>query len=122
LLCLEIVQQHTSLLTFLTPIPYNYTTAVDDLSRVALSIKYAESSPFSQLFSVRYFDQGDLVFGAQCNDKFLVCFFLATFVQDAHMCLAAIKCFGGFAKTTGETIVNKSKFEDTCENVASDGA
>jgi hypothetical protein len=113
LLGLEIIQQHTPLLTLLTPIPHHHTTAVDNLPRIALPVKYTQSSPFPQLFSVRHFDQRNFVFGAERDDEFLVCFFFATFVQDAHMCLAAVKGFGRFTKAPGETVVDEGKFEDT---------
>ena len=56
LLRLEIIQQNASLLALLTPIPHNHTTAVDNFSRITLSIEHAQASPFSQLFSIRYFD------------------------------------------------------------------
>ena len=40
LLGLEVVQQHTALLTLLTPVPYDHATAVDHLPRIAFSIKH----------------------------------------------------------------------------------
>ncbi len=55
------------------------------------------------------------MFGAERDDEFFVCFFLTSFVQNAHMCLATIESFGGFAKAASETIVDEGKFEDAWE-------
>lgn len=100
LLTLEVVQQHTSLLALLTPVPNNNAAAVDDLSCITLSIQHAETSPFAEHLAIRDLDQRDLVLGAQGNDKFLVCFFLAGFVEDAHVGLATIEGFACFTETS----------------------
>lgn len=80
LLGLEIIQQNASLLAFLAPVSHHHTAAVDDLAGIALPIQHTQSGPFAQLLAVRDFDQGDLVFGAERDDEFLVGFFLAAFV------------------------------------------
>lgn len=54
------------------------------------------------------------MFGTKSDDELLVCFLFAGFVEDTHVCLATIEGFGGFAKTTSESIVDESDFEDSC--------
>ena len=111
---MEIVQQHVPFLALLTPVPHNHAAAVDNFSGVAFPVKYAQPSPFAELLSVRHFDKRNLVFGAEGDDEFLVGFFFTAFIEDAHVCLAAIECFAGFAETTGETVVDEGKLEYTC--------
>lgn len=55
--------------------------------------RLTQTGPLSQLLSVWHLDQWDLVFRAQGNDKLLVCLFFASFVKNAHVCLAAIEGF-----------------------------
>lgn len=106
LLRLEVVQQHVSFLALLTPVADNHARAVDNLSRVSFSVENAQSSPLAQHLSIWNLNERDLVLGAEGNDKFLVCFFLAAFVQDAHVCLAAIEGFAGFTEAARETVVD----------------
>ena len=96
LLGLEIVQQHVPLLALLAPVPHNHTTAIDNFSSVALTIKHAQPSPLAQHLSIRHLDERNLVFRAKGDDEFLVCFFFTAFVQDTHVCLAAVKGLAGF--------------------------
>lgn len=114
LLTLEIIQQHTPLLTLLTPIPHDHTRAVDHLPRIPLSIQHTQTRPLAQLLAVRHLDERDLVLRAQRNDELLVRFFFAGFVEDAHVCLAAVEGFGGFAEAACETVVDEGDFEDSC--------
>lgn len=107
LLGLEVVQEDVALLAFLTPVTDDDARAVDDLSGVTLTVEDTETGPFTQHLSVGNLDQGDLVFGAQGNDELLVGFLFAGLVQDAHVCLATIEGLGGFAQTTGETVVDE---------------
>jgi hypothetical protein len=106
LLALEIVQQNTSLLALLTPIPHNDARAVNNLPSITLTIQNAKTGPLAQLLSIGHLDERDLVLGAQGNDEFLVGFFFAGFVEDAHVCLATVEGFGGFAQAAGKTVVN----------------
>jgi len=117
LLGLEIVQQHIALLALLTPVSDNDTRAVDHLSRVALTVEHAEAGPFAQHLAIGHLDQRDLVFRAQRNDELLVGFFLAGLVENAHMCLATIESFGGFAQTAGKTVVDEGNAEDTFQGI-----
>jgi hypothetical protein len=116
---LEIVQQHVPLLTLLTPVPHNHATAVDNFSSIALTIEHAQPSPLAQHLSVRHLDEGNLVFRAKGDNEFLVCFFLAAFVQDTHMCLATVKGLASFPQATRETIMDKGEFEDACVRIDS---
>ena len=116
LLGLEIVQQHVPLLALLTPVPYNHATAIDNFSSIALTVEHAQPSPLAQHLSVRHLDERNLVFRAKGDDEFLVCFFFTAFVQDTHVCLAAIEGLAGFPQATGEAIMDKGEFENTCEN------
>ena len=106
LLTLEIIQQHTPLLALLAPVSHHNTAAINHLPRVPLSIQHAQTRPLAQLLSIRHFDEGDLVLGAQCDDEFLVRFFFAGFVEDAHVRLAAVEGFGGFAEAARQTVVD----------------
>lgn len=114
MLGLEVVQQNTSLLALLTPISNHNARAVDDLSGVSFTVKNAQSSPFAELLAIRHLDERDFVLRAQRNDELLVGLLLACFVQDAHMSLATVECFAGFAEATGETVMDEGNFEDTC--------
>lgn len=100
-------------MALLTPVSDNDTRAVDHLSRVALTVEHAEAGPFAQHLAIGHLDQRDLVFRAQRNDELLVGFFLAGLVENAHMCLATIESFGGFAQTAGKTVVDEGNAEDT---------
>jgi hypothetical protein len=113
LLTREVIQQHTPLLTLLTPILDNHTTTIHDLPRIPLSIQHTQSRPLAQLLPIRHLDEGDLVLRAQSDDEFLVGFLLAGFVEDAHVCLAAVEGFGGFAEAAGEAVVDEGDFEDS---------
>src|SRR5271156_2818577 len=113
LLGLEIVQQHVPLLALFAPVPHNHATAIDNFSSIALTIKHAQPSPLAQHLSVRHLDERNLVFRAKGDDEFLVCFFFTAFVQDTHVCLAAVKGLAGFPQATGEAVVDKGEFEDT---------
>ena len=114
LLTLEIIQQHTPLLALLTPVPHDHTRAIDHLPRISLSVQNTQTRPLTQLLAVRHFDQRDLVLRAQRNDEFLVRLFFAGFVEDAHVCLATVEGFGGFAEAAREAVVNEGDFEDSC--------
>lgn len=118
LLRLEIIQQHVPLLALLAPVPHNDTAAVDDLARIALAIQHAQARPLAQHLAVGHLDERDLMFGAQRDDELLVRLFLAAFVQDAHVSLAAVKGFGRFAETARKAIVDEGELEDTCLNEA----
>ena len=113
LFTLEVVQQHTSLLRLLTPISYNNARAVNHLSRISLTVQHTQASPFAQHLSVRHLDKRDLVLRAQGNDEFLVGLFLAGFIKNAHVGLAAIEGFAGFTQATGETVMNECDLEDS---------
>lgn len=114
LLRLEIIQQHIPFLTLLTPVPDNHATAVDDLSCISFAIKHAKPSPLPKHLSVRHLDKRDLMFRAEGDDEFLVRFFFAAFVQDAHVCLAPVESFARFAEAPGKPVVDECEFEDTC--------
>ena len=64
-----------------------------------------------------HLDQGDLVLVAESNDQLLVGLLLAVLVQDAHVRLAAVQGLGGFAQTTGKTIVHESQLQHTLQGV-----
>ncbi len=115
LLTLEIIQQHTPLLTLLTPVPHDHTRAVDHLPRIPFTIQYTQTRPLAQLLAVRHLDERDFVLRAQRDDEFLVGFFFAGFVEDAHVRLAAVEGFGGFAEATRKTVVDEGDFEDSCD-------
>lgn len=114
LLCLEVVQQHTSFLRFLTPVLNHDARAVDDFPRIPLTIQHTQPGPLAQHLAVGDLDQRDLVLRAQRHDEFLVGFFLAGFVKHAHVGLAAVEGFGGFAEAAGETVVDECDLEDAC--------
>ena len=69
------------------------------------------------MLSIRNLDQRDLVLRAECNDQLLVCLLLASFVQDAHVCLTSVQSLGSLTKTTGKTIVHQGELEDTLEGI-----
>lgn len=79
--------------------------------------KLTQTGPLAQLLSVWDLDQWDLVFRAKGNDELLVCLFFAGFVEDAHVCLAAIEGFGGLTETAGETVVDESGLEASLQSV-----
>jgi len=114
LLLLEVVEQDTSLLRLLTPIPYNDARAVNNLSGIALTVEYAETGPFTEHLSIGDLDQRDLVLGAQRNDELLVGFLFAGLVEDAHVGLSAVERLAGFTETAGETVVDECELENTC--------
>jgi hypothetical protein len=114
LLGLEVVQQHITLLALFTPIPNNNAAAVDDLSGISLAVEHAQTGPLAQHLSIGDLDQGDLVLRAQRDDEFLIRFLFAGFVQDAHVGLATVEGFGGFAQATGKTVVDEGELEDSC--------
>jgi hypothetical protein len=57
------------------------------------------------------------VLRAKSHDQLLVCLLLASFVEDAHVCLATIEGLAGFAKPTGETVVDESDLENTLQGL-----
>jgi hypothetical protein len=59
------------------------------------------------------------VFRAKGDNEFLVCFFFAAFVQDTHVCLAAVKGLASFSQATGETVMDEGEFEDACVRIDS---
>ena len=113
LLTLEIIQQHTPLLTLLAPIPHHHTTAINHLPRIPLAIQHTQTRPLAQLLPIRHLDEWDFVLRAQGDDELFVGFFFAGFVQHAHVCLAAVEGFGGFAEAAGETVVDEGDFQDS---------
>jgi hypothetical protein len=111
LLLLEVVQQHAALLALLTPILDDHTRAVNDLARVALTVEHTQTSPLAELLAVGDLDERDLVLGAQGDDELLVGFLLAGLVEHAHVCLATVEGFGGFAQAAGEAVMDESDLE-----------
>jgi hypothetical protein len=69
------------------------------------------------LLSIRYLDQGDLVLRAQRNHQLLVCFFFASFVQNAHVSLTSVQSLGCFSETACETVVHECELQDTLEGI-----
>lgn len=118
----------------LSPVLDDNTTAVNDLvhrsalcpayfesiaylASISLTVKNTETSPFSQLLSVRNLDQRDLVLRAKRNDQLLVCLLLAALVEYANVSLTSVQGLGCFAETSRKTVVHKSKLENTLESI-----
>lgn len=76
-----------------------------------------ETSPLAELLSVGHLDQGDLVLGAESDDKLLVGLLLASLVEDAHVGLAAVEGLGSLTETAGKTVVHEGELQDTLEGV-----
>jgi hypothetical protein len=138
LLGLEVVEEDGSLGRLLTPVLDNDARAVDNLSRVTLTVQNAcdmcvspspninvgscilsltETGPLAQLLAIGNLDQGDLVLGAQSNDQLLVGLLLAGLVQDAHVCLASVESLGSLTETAGETIVHEGELQDALQGI-----
>jgi hypothetical protein len=136
LLGLEVVEEDAALLALLTPVLDNDARAVDDLAGVALTIdlayshilapppqkkkiseKRTKTSPLAELLAIRDLDEGNLVLGAQGNNKLLVRLLLARLVQDAHVCLATIEGLGGLAQTARESVVDERELENALERL-----
>lgn len=56
------------------------------------------------------------MFCAQRYHKLLICFFLAAFVQHAHVRLTPIQCFASFSQPTCEPVVDESQFQHAFES------
>jgi hypothetical protein len=80
-------------------------------------MQLTQTSPFTELLSIRDLDERDLVLRAKCHNQLLVCLLFASLVEDAHVCLATIEGLAGFAESTGETVVDESNFEDTLQGI-----
>lgn len=76
-----------------------------------------KTSPLAELLSVGHLDQGDLVLGAESDDKLLVGLLLASLVEDAHVGLAAVEGLGSLTETAGKTVVHEGELQDTLEGV-----
>jgi len=117
LLGLEVVEEDGALSRLLTPVLDDDARAVDNLSRVALTVENAKTGPLAELLSVGNLDEGDLVLGAESDDELLVGLLLAGLVQDTHVSLAAVEGLGSLAETAGKTVVHESELQDTLEGV-----
>lgn len=80
-------------------------------------VKLTETSPLSQLLSIRDLDERDVVLSAEGDHELLVGLLFACLVQHAHVGLATVEGLAGFAETTGETVVDQGDLEDTLEGV-----
>jgi hypothetical protein len=76
-----------------------------------------ETSPLAKLFPIRHLDQRNLVLAAKRNDELLVCLLFTGLVEDTHVCLATIEGLGSLTETTGKSIVDESKLENTLESL-----
>lgn len=79
--------------------------------------KRTETNPLAQHLAIGDLDEGDLVLGAQGNNKLLVGLLLASLVEDTHVSLAAVEGLGSLAQTAGKTIVDQGDAEDTLQSV-----
>ena len=80
-------------------------------------VKLTETSPLSQLLSIRDLDERDVVLSAEGDHELLVGLLFACLVQHAHVGLATVEGLAGFAETTGETVVDQGDLQDTLEGV-----
>jgi hypothetical protein len=78
---------------------------------------HTETDPLAEHLSIRNLDQGDLVLGAEGDDKLLVSLLLTTLVQDTHVSLTAVEGLGGLTETTGETVVDEGDAQNALEGV-----
>lgn len=79
--------------------------------------KHTETDPLAEHLSVRNLDKGNLVLGAESDDKLLVSLLLAALVQDTHVGLAAVEGLGGLTETTGKTVVDQGDAQNTLKGV-----
>lgn len=79
--------------------------------------KRTETDPLAEHLSVGNLDEGDLVLGAQGDNKLLVGLLLATLVEDTHVSLTAVESLGSLTQTTGKTVVDQGDAEDTLQSV-----
>jgi len=117
LLGLEVVEENATLLRLLTPVLDDDARAVDDLAGVAFAVDLAQPSPLAQLLPIRHLDQRNLVLAAQRHDQLLVRLLLTRLIEHAHVGLATIEGFAGFAEATGQAVVDESDLEDSLEGV-----
>jgi hypothetical protein len=54
---------------------------------------------------------------AESDDELLVSLLLAVLVQNTHVGLSSVEGLGGFAETTGETVVHEGELKGTLEGV-----
>lgn len=54
---------------------------------------------------------------AESNDELLIGLLFAVLVEDAHVGLTTVESLGGFAETTGQTIVDEGELQNTLEGV-----
>ena len=73
--------------TLLAPVPDDYGRASDDFSLIALGVKLAQTSIFTQLHVVWYSQKGNLMFLAQSLNKLFVCCLVTVLSQDAQKSL-----------------------------------
>lgn len=139
----EVIDQDGPLLTLLAPIPHHDARAIDDFPGVAFAVEHAccfprtaisldapifpsrsqetagrpltQAGPLPQHFPVGHLDQRDPVLPAQRHHQLLVGLLLAPFVQHAHVRLAPVERFGGFAEAAGEAVVDEGELQGAFE-------
>lgn len=79
--------------------------------------KRTEADPLAEHLSIGDLDEGDLVLGAESDNKLLVGLLLATLVEDTHVSLTAVEGLGSLTQTTGKTVVDQGDAEDTLQSI-----
>lgn len=79
--------------------------------------KHTETDPLAEHLSVRNLDEGNLVLGAESDNKLLVSLLLAALVEDTHVSLAAVEGLGGLTETTGKTVVDQGDAQNTLKGI-----
>ena len=76
-----------------------------------------QHSPLAQLLPIRHLDERNVVLGTQRHDQLLVRLLLARLIEHAHVGLAPVERFTGFAEPAREPVVDEGDFEDALQCV-----
>jgi len=112
---LEVIQEDVESLALDSVLLDNNAATANNLSRVALTVDLAETSPGAQDFRIPNFDQVDLVLGAESLDKFDVFCLSASLDENAQVGLALVQGLGALAETASKTVVNESVLQHLLE-------
>ena len=112
----EVIHEDVETLALGTIVLDDNTRATNDLTSVTLLVDLAKTSPLTENLRVADLDQVDLVFGTEGLDQLDVLGLGTGLDEDTQVSLALIESLGGFAKTTGETIVNESSLQDLLQH------
>ena len=113
------VEENLTLSRVLTPLGDNYATTADNLAGITITVKLAETNPFTELLGIGNLDKRNLLLRllAKSLDKLDVRLFGDRVTENTEKGVAGRQGLGSLTKTTSKTVVNKGTLKSTLKSL-----